>query len=120
MRFGEVGENLPVDLNSDGIIDIEDLALVAAALGEEVAALGEAAAEAGAAPPTTKGDIGTGHLQAAEVQQWIRDAKLANADPAGIAALEQLLAALSRRDLQGLDAPCPERDSPARQLSKSV
>ena len=38
-------------------------------------------------------------LQAADVQRWIRDAKQANADPAGIAALERLLTSLNRRDL---------------------
>ena len=60
------------------------------------AAFGEGAA---AAPAIAKGDIETGGLQAADVQQWLRDAKQANAEPAGIAALEQLLSALSRRDL---------------------
>ena len=59
------------------------------------AAFGEAAA----APAIATGDIETGHLPAADVQQWLRDAKQANAEPAGIAAVEQLLSALSRRDL---------------------
>ena len=38
-------------------------------------------------------------LQASDVRQWIRDAKQANADPAGIAALERLLTSLNRRNL---------------------
>ena len=87
-QIGEAGEDTPADVNGDGVVDIKDLVLVAAAFGE-----------AAAAPAIATGDIETGSLQAADVQQWIRDAKLANAEPAGIAALEQLLAALSRRDL---------------------
>ena len=87
-QFGETGEDTPADVNGDGVVDIQDLVLVAAAFGEGAAA-----------PAIAKGDIETGGLQAADVQQWLRDAKQANAEPAGIAALEQLLAALSRRDL---------------------
>ncbi len=88
-QFGETGEDIPADVNSDGVVDIKDLVLVAAAFGEAAAA----------APPIAKGDIEPGHLQATDVQQWLREAKQANAEPAGIAVLEQLLAALSRRDL---------------------
>ena len=53
--------------------------------------------EAGA-PAIGPGSIGTGMslLQASDVRRWIRDAKAANAEPAGIAALERLLAALMR------------------------
>ena len=53
--------------------------------------------EAGA-PAIGPGSIGTGMslLQASDVRRWIRDAKAANAEPAGIAALERLLAALTR------------------------
>ena len=54
---------------------------------------------AAAAPAIATGDIKPGNLQAADVQQWLRDAKAANAEPAGIAVLEQLLSALSRRNL---------------------
>ncbi len=84
------GANRRADVNNDGKVDIDDLILVAKAV--------DAAA---AAPAIAKGDIETGRalLRAADVKQWIRDAKDANADPAGIAALERLLATLSRRDL---------------------
>ena len=58
------------------------------------------------APAIGPGSIGTGMslLQAADVRRWIRDAKAANAYPAGIAALERLLAALTR-----VEAPPPEK-----------
>ena len=88
-QFGQTGEDTPADVNGDDVVDIQDLVLVAAAFEKAAAA----------APAIAKGDIETGHLQAADVQQWLRDAKQANAEPAGIAVLEQLLAALSRRDL---------------------
>ena len=50
------------------------------------------------APAIGPGSIGTGMslLQASDVRRWIRDAKAANAEPTGIAALERLLAALTR------------------------
>ena len=76
------------DVNGDGKVDIDDLITVAKAV--------DAAA---AAPALTPADIETGSLQASDVQQWLRDAKAANADPAGIAALERLLTSLNRRDL---------------------
>ena len=88
LRFGETGADIPADVNGDGLVDIEDLVLVAAVFGEAAAA----------APAIAKGDIKPGHLQAADVQQWLREAKLANADPVGIAALERLLAALTRAE----------------------
>ena len=81
------GANRKADVNQDGKVDIDDLILVAKAV------------DAAAAPALAQEDIETGGLQAADVQQWIRDAKEANVDPAGIAALERLLTSLSRRDL---------------------
>ena len=81
------GANRKADVNNDGKVDIDDLIAVAEAV------------DAAAAPALAQEDIETGSLQAADVQLWIRDAKQANADPAGIAALEQLLTALIRRDL---------------------
>ena len=52
------------------------------------------------APAIGPGSIGTGMslLQASDVRRWIRDAKAANAYPTGIAALERLLAALTRAE----------------------
>ena len=77
------GANRRADVNNDGKVDIDDFIAVAKAV------------DAAAAPALAQEDIETGSLQAADVQQWIRDAKEANADPAGIAALERLLAALT-------------------------
>ena len=82
------GANRKADVNGDGKVDVDDILAVI-----------EAVDAAAGAPALTQADIETGSLQAADVQQWIRDAKEANADPAGIAALERLLTSLSRRDL---------------------
>ena len=88
-QFGQTGEDIAADVNGDGVVDIKDLVLVAAAFGEA----------AGAAPAIAKENIEPGNLQAADVQQWLRDAKQANAEPVGIAVLERLLVLLSRRAL---------------------
>ena len=117
LRFGETGADIPADVNGDGLVDIEDLVLVAAVLGEEVAVVAEEAAvvgeEAAAAPATTKADIEPGHLQAADVQQWLTQARQLNlTTPAyqrGIAVLEQLLATLSRTDLPVPMHPVPKQ-----------
>ena len=82
------GANRKADVNNDGKVDIDDLIAVAEAV------------DAAGAPALTQANIETGSLQAADVQRWIRDAKAANADPAGIAALERLLAALTRVEAQ--------------------
>ena len=81
------GANRKADVNGDGKVDVDDILAVIEAV------------DAAGAPALTQEDIETGSLQAADVQRWIRDAKAANADPAGIAALERLLTMLSRRDL---------------------
>ena len=82
------GANRKADVNGDGEVDVDDILAVIKAV--------DAAA---GAPAIARGDIETGSLQAADVQRWIRDAKAANADPAGIAALERLLTSLNRRNL---------------------
>ena len=82
------GANRKADVNNDGKVDVDDILAVIKAV--------DAAA---GAPALTQEDIETGSLQAADVQRWIRDAKQANADPAGIAALERLLTSLNRRNL---------------------
>ena len=81
------GANRKADVNGDGKVDVDDILAVIEAV------------DAAGAPALAQEDIETGSLQAADVQRWIRDAKAANADPAGIAALERLLTMLSRRDL---------------------
>ena len=81
------GANRKADVNGDGKVDVDDILAVIEAV------------DAAGAPALAQEDIETGSLQAADVQRWIRDAKAANADPAGIAALERLLTSLNRRDL---------------------
>lgn len=80
------GANRKADVNNDGKVDVDDILAVIEAV------------DAAAAPALTQEDIDPGSLQAADVRRWIRDAKAANADPAGIAALERLLAALTRAE----------------------
>jgi len=79
------GANRKADVNNDGKVDVDDILAVI-----------EAVDAAAGAPALTQRDIKPGSLQASDVHRWIRDAKAANADPAGIAALERLLAALTR------------------------
>ena len=81
------GANRKADVNGDGEVDVDDILAVIEAV------------DAAAAPALAHEDIEIGSLQAADVRQWIRDAKQANADPAGIAVLERLLTMFSRRDL---------------------
>ena len=80
------GANRKADVNNDGEVDFDDVLAVLKAV------------DAAAAPALTQEEIEPGSLQAADVHRWIRDAKAANADPAGIAALERLLAALTRAE----------------------
>ena len=80
------GANRKADVNGDGKVDVDDILAVIEAV------------DAAGAPALAQEDIKTGSLQAADVQRWIRDAKAANADPVGIAALERLLAALTRAE----------------------
>ena len=79
------GANKKADVNGDGKVDVDDILAVI-----------EAVDAAAGAPALTQEDIKPGSLQASDVRRWIRDAKAANVDPAGIAALERLLAALTR------------------------
>ena len=79
------GANRKADVNNDGEVDVDDILAVI-----------EAVDAAAGAPALTQENIKPGSLQASDVRQWIRDAKAADADPAGIAALERLLAALTR------------------------
>ena len=81
------GANRKADVNGDGKVDVDDILAVIEAV------------DAAGAPALAQEDIETRSLQAADVQRWLRDAKQANVDPAGIAALERLLTSLSRRDL---------------------
>ena len=80
------GANRKADVNNDGKVDVDDILAVIEAV------------DAAGAPALAQENIEPGSLRAADVRQWIRDAKAANADPAGIAALERLLAALTRAE----------------------
>ena len=81
----QLGKSVPansaVDINGDGVVNIFDLTLVAQGIG-------------GAAAPA----VATGRVDAATIQAWIAQARLANdgsiAFRQGIANLEQLLASL--------------------------
>ena len=110
-QFGQAGEDTPADVNGDGVVDIQDLVLVAAAFEEAAAAPMFAQAESlelGRGIETGRSllqgeSIKTGGLQAADVEQWLTQARgLDLANPSyqrGIAKLEQLLAAIHRRDI---------------------
>ena len=80
------GANRKADVNNDGKVDVDDILAVIEAV------------DAAGAPALAQEEIEPGSLQASDVHRWIRDAKAADADPAGIAALERLLAALTRAE----------------------
>ena len=71
------------DINGDGVVDVFDILVVIVALD---------AADAAGAPGI---ESGMSQLQVADVRQWLRDARRANADAVGIVALERLLASLT-------------------------
>ena len=73
------------DINKDGIINIEDLILVAEAVDSQATADSQAA-------PILAQNPHDFSFTAADVQQWIQDAQDVGADPQTIALLERLLA----------------------------
>ena len=87
-RFGQTGEN-NADVNGDGVVNIQDLVLVAAAFGAAPAA------------PIVRHHANE-HLTPEVVQQWLATAKqLAHTDATaqrGIAVLEALLTALTPKE----------------------
>ena len=89
----------PVDINGDGVVNIFDLTLVAQGIG-------------GAAAPA----VATGRVDAATIQAWIAQARLANdgsiAFRQGIANLEQLLASLIIPQETALHANYPNPFNP--------
>ena len=88
-NFGKTGENAS-DVNADGIVNVVDLTLVARAL-----------ADAAAAPALWDRDLDV-NLTRAEIQQWLQEARQINlTDPTfrrGILVLEQLLATLTPKE----------------------
>ena len=87
--IGETGET-PVDVNRDGTVNIQDLVAVATAIGEVAAA------------PAAIRQQATGHLTAADVQQWIKLAQqldlTAPRTQRGLLFLQYLLAALTPQE----------------------
>ncbi|MYE88564.1 T9SS type A sorting domain-containing protein, partial [Candidatus Poribacteria bacterium] len=87
-RFGQRGQN-NADVNGDGVINIFDLVTIASMLGNTVAA------------PSVQQQA-LAELTAAEVEDWLTQAQqMALTDPVyrrGIAVLEQLLAALTPKE----------------------
>ena len=89
-NFSEEGDNL-ADVNGDGIVDIVDLTIVAAAIANSTPA----------APSKWLQGVDKS-LTRAEVQQWLYDAKqlklTAPTFQRGILVLEQLLIALTPKE----------------------
>ena len=85
-NFGQTGQNI-ADINEDGAVNIQDLVLVAGAFGK------------GAASPSAWHHNLKNTPTQAEVRQWLREARQMDlTDPAfqhGILMLEQLLTALT-------------------------
>ncbi len=88
--FGNEGPDLAADVNGDGVVNILDLVLVAGAFGN--------AASAPSAHPQA-----FEMLTAADVQQWLTDARSLEVKDAtmarGIVVLEQLLASLTPTEM---------------------
>ena len=84
--LGETGET-PADVNGDGVVNIQDLVAVAAALGEAAAA------------PAVIHQHATAHLTAETVQHWLTQAQQLNLTDAishrGVLFLQHLLAVLT-------------------------
>ena len=94
-----VAADSPVDINADGIVNIFDLTLVAQGI-------------VGAAAPA----VGTGSVDAATIEAWIAEARLADDGSIvfqqGIANLQSLLTALIIPDETALDANYPNPFNP--------
>ena len=90
-QLGQTSEDTRADVNGDGVVNIQDLVLVAGAFG----------AASGAPGFATAGDSNLS-LQAADVQQWLAQAQRRDrTNPTyhrGIAVLEQLLARLTPKE----------------------
>ena len=88
-NLGKTGENV-ADVNNDGVVNVQDLVLVAGNLGGAAAA------------PAAWGDVLSGLLTRADVEQWLTEAhQFAAADLAsqrGVLFLEALLAALTPKE----------------------
>ena len=61
-QLGQMGEDMPADINGDGVVNIQDLVLVAGAFG------------AGAAAPSAR-VVSRARLKAADVEGWLIEAR---------------------------------------------
>ena len=88
-NFGKTGQNI-ADVNSDGVVNISDLVLVAGALGNSVAA-----------PSVWAHDLEVS-LTRAKVEQWLHEARQMNLTAftyqRGILILEELIASLTPKE----------------------
>ena len=91
------GANPRADVNKDGIVDIEDLIVIAKAVDSQAPVDSQAA-------PILAQHLHDFAFTAEDVQQWIQDAQDVGADPQMIAILERLLAAETR-----MAQPTPEK-----------
>ena len=91
------GANPRADVNKDGIVDIEDLIVIAKAVDSQAPVDSQAA-------PMLAQNLHDFAFTAEDVQQWIQEAQDVGADPQMIAILERLLAAETR-----MAQPTPEK-----------
>ena len=91
------GANPRADVNKDGIVDIEDLIVIAKAVDSQAPVDSQAA-------PILAQDPHYFSFTAEDVQQWIQDAQDVGADAQTIAILERLLAVTTQ-----IAQPTPER-----------
>ena len=97
-QLGQLGKDIPADINGDGVVNIQDLVLVAGAFGE------------GAAAPSARA-VSRARLTASDVEGWlieargsIRSSSVEASRPGGlsygrgIAVLERLLASLMPKE----------------------
>ena len=61
-QLGQMGEDMPADINGDGVVNIQDLVLVAGAF------------EAGAAAPSARA-VSRAHLTVSDVEGWLIEAR---------------------------------------------
>ena len=91
------GTNPRADVNKDGIVDIQDLIVVAKAVDAQAPVDSQAA-------PILAQNPHDFSFTAENIQQWIQDAQDVGADPQTIAILEQLLTVRTR-----MAQPTPEK-----------
>ena len=102
------GANSRADVNKDGIVNIEDLIVVAKAVDSQTTADAQAAS-------IFAQNLHDFSFSVKDVQQWIQDAQDVGADPQIIAILERFLAVGTR-----MAQPTPEKNSALGELPQPV